>query len=255
MKIEICVDSVEGAIAAEQGSADRVELCANLIEGGTTPSAGCIQVTRAQIKIGLHVIIRPRGQDFLYSDLELAVMREDILTAKRLGADGVVVGCLSAEGDIDLGRTQELIGLARPMRVTFHRAFDMCRDPQMALEQLITLGVERVLTSGQEATVVEGLDLIAALNRQAGERIIVMPGGGITLRNVGKIVAATGVREVHLSARSTIKSGMQYRNPRCFMGGALRPPEYNWKTTDAAAVNEVVIRLRTNEAALSKPPD
>lgn len=245
MKIEICVDSVEGAIAAEQGGADRVELCANLIEGGTTPSAGCIQVTRAQIKIGLQVIIRPRGQDFLYRDLELAVMREDILTAKRLGADGVVIGCLTADGDVDRARTRELIELARPMRVTFHRAFDMCQDPQMALEQLITLGVERVLTSGQEATVVEGLDLIAALNRQAGDRIIVMPGGGITGRNVGKVVAATGVREVHLSARSTTKSGMQYRNARCFMGGALRPPEYDWKTTDADAVREVVDRLRS----------
>jgi copper homeostasis protein len=255
MKIEICVDSVAGALAAEQGGADRIELCANLIEGGTTPSAGCIQLARAQIQIGLHVIIRPRGQDFLYSDLELAVMREDVLTAKRLGADGVVIGCLTAEGDVDLARTQELIGLARPMQVTFHRAFDMCRDPQSALEQLIALGVERVLTSGQEATAVEGLDMIAALNRQAGDRIIVIPGGGLTGRNVGRVVAATGVREVHLSARSTTKSRMQYRNPRCFMGGALRPPEYDWKTTDAPAVMEVVNRLRTSEPAPSEPPD
>jgi copper homeostasis protein len=244
MKIEICVDSVESAVAAEQGGADRVELCANLLEGGTTPSTGCIQWTRAKIKIGLQVMIRPRGQDFLYSDLEWAVMQADVADAKRLGADGVVVGCLTPDGEIDEPKLRELIALTRPLPVTFHRAFDMCRDPQRALEQLIALGVERVLTSGQEATAFEGLDLIAALQRQSAGRILIMPGGGINARNVEKIIAATGVSEVHLSARSTVQSGMRHRNSRCFMGGVLRPPEFEWKTTRAEAVQAVVQRAR-----------
>jgi copper homeostasis protein len=244
MLLEICVDSAAGAVAAERGGADRVELCDNLLEGGTTPSAGCIKVARRGLKIGLQVMIRPRGGDFLYSDDELAVMREDIRMAKDLGAEGVVIGCLTAQGDIDRARTEELIGLARPLNVTFHRAFDMCRDPNEALEQLIELGANRVLTSGQEPSCIEGMELIAALHKQAAERIIVMPGGGLTPRNIAKFVAATGVGEVHLSARLTVESGMSHRNSRVFMGGTLRPPEFSWKTTDEAAVRTVVQELR-----------
>jgi len=246
MRIEICVDSVEGAVAAERGGADRVELCDNLMEGGTTPSAGCIQLARRLLKIGLHVIIRPRGGDFLYSDSELEVMREDIRVAKELGADGVVFGCLTAEGDVDRGRTRGLLELARPMKVTFHRAFDMCRDARQGLEDLISLGMDRVLTSGQEATCLEGLELIARLQEQAAGRIIVMPGGGLTPCNVRRIVEGTGVSEVHLSARSPVESRMKHRNARCFMGGTLRPPEFNWKTTDEAAVRSVVESLPRN---------
>jgi copper homeostasis protein len=128
--------------------------------------------------------------------------------------------------------------------VTFHRAFDMCRDPQRALEQLISLSIDRVLTSGQEATCLEGLELLTELNRQAAGRIIVMPGGGITPRNVRRIVEATGVSEVHLSARRTVESGMAYRNARVFMGGTLRPPEFSWKTTDSEAVKGIVQTLQ-----------
>jgi copper homeostasis protein len=240
MRVEICVDSAAGAFAAEQGGADRVELCDNLLEGGTTPSAGCIKVTRRGLKIGLQVIIRPRGGDFLYSTQELEVMREDIRMAKELGADGVVLGCLTPDGDVDHERMRELIALARPLNVTFHRAFDMCRDPQRALEDVIALGADRLLTSGQEASCMEGLELIEKLHKQAAGRIIVMPGGGITPRNVDRIVAATGVNEVHLSARKTIESGMAYRNSRVFMGGTLRPPEFYSKTTDEHAVRTVV---------------
>jgi copper homeostasis protein len=244
MKIEICVDSIEGALAAQAGGADRVELCDNLMEGGTTPSAGCIRVVRRHLTIGLQVIIRPRGGDFLYSERELDVMREDVRLAKEYGADGVVIGCLTADGGIDRERTAELMALARPMNVTFHRAFDMCRDAQAALEEVIRLGVDRVLTSGQEASCVEGLEVIAALQKQAAGRIIVMPGGGITLRNVRKIVSATGVAEVHLSGRSTVESRMEYRNTRVFMGGALRPPEFSWKSTDEKSVRSIVQILR-----------
>ena len=244
MRIEICVDSASAALAAQRGGADRVELCDNLLEGGTTPSAGCIKVARRGLKIGLHVIIRPRGGDFLYREDEMQVMREDVRLARELGADGVVLGCLTATGAIDRARTAELIELARPLKVTFHRAFDMCRDARQALQTLIGLGVERVLTSGQEASVLEGLDLIAALHKLAAGRIIILPGGGITPANVQRIVAATGVTEVHLSARHSVESGMLHRNPRVFMGGALRPAEFSWKTTDPAAVRSVVRKLR-----------
>src|SRR5689334_14229162 len=145
MLIEICVDSAAGAFAAQSGGADRVELCANLLEGGTTPSAGTIKVIRRGLKIGLQVIIRPRGGDFLYDEHEIEIMREDIRIAKDLGADGIVIGCLTAQGEIDKTRTQELISLARPLNVTFHRAFDMCGDARQGLEDLIALGAERVL--------------------------------------------------------------------------------------------------------------
>ena len=244
MRVEICVDSVTGAFAAQRGGADRVELCDNLLEGGTTPSAGCIQVVRRGLKIGLQVIIRPRGGDFLYHTDEQEVMREDIRMAKALGADGVVIGALTGDGQIDLALTRELVGLARPMNVTFHRAFDMCRDPKAALEQLIALGIDRVLTSGQEASCLEGLDLITELHQQAAGRIVVMPGGGLTPRNVKKFVGLTGVAEVHLSARQSVESLMTYRNPRVFMGGALRPAEFSWKTTSESSVREVVAGLR-----------
>ena len=243
MRVEICVDSASGAFSAERGGADRVELCDNLLEGGTTPSAGCIKVARRGLKIGLQVIIRPRGGDFLYSEEELEVMREDIRTAKDLGADGVVLGCLTPDGGIDRARSAELIALARPLNVTFHRAFDMCKDPVKGLEDLVALGADRVLTSGQEASCVEGVELIAALQKQSNGRLIVMPGGGLTPTNIQRFVAATGVQEVHLSARRGLESGMTYRNSRVFMGGTLRPPEFSWKTTDESAVRTVVNSL------------
>jgi copper homeostasis protein len=240
IQVEICVDSVEGAMNAERGGAHRVELCDNLLEGGTTPSAGAIKLARQRIQIGLQVIIRPRGGDFLYSDIECAVMLEDIQTARALGADGVVLGCLTADGSIDVSRTRTLMEAARPMNVTFHRAFDMCRDPRQSLDQLIDLGIDRLLTSGQEASCLEGIDLLRELHERAAGRIIIMPGGGITPRNVGKIVAQTGVSEVHLSARRGVESAMQFRNRSCFMGGALRPDEFAWKTTDPQAVRSVI---------------
>jgi copper homeostasis protein len=247
MRVEICVDSATGAFAAERGGADRVELCDNLLEGGTTPSAGCIRVARRRLRIGLQVIIRPRGGDFLYSEDELEVMREDIRVAKDLGADGVVLGCLTTEGGIDRGRTEELIRLARPLNVTFHRAFDMCRDPGKGLEELIALGADRLLTSGQEASCLEGLELLAALQKQAAGRIIVMPGGGLTPQNIKRIVLATGVNEVHLSARRTVESSMNFRNSRVYMGGTLRPPEFSWKTADEASIRTVVNELRNQK--------
>ena len=243
MIYEICVDSIAGVRAAKASGAHRVELCADLLEGGITPSLGSIRQARTVAGIGLHVIIRPRGGDFLFDGDEFAVMRADIETAKAEGANGVVIGILTEAGLIDVDRTRQLIALARPMSVTFHRAFDMTPDAFEALETLIGLGVERVLTSGQEATVLEGLPLIAELIRRAGDRIVVMAGGGITARNVERIVAAAKPAEIHFAALETAASGMHVRRPHVFMGGELRPPEYDRLETSVSGIRSVMTRL------------
>jgi copper homeostasis protein len=239
---EICVDSVTGVRAAKSAGADRVELCGDLLEGGTTPSRGMIRRARTVGGLRLHVIIRPRGGDFLFDDDEFAVMEADIETAKAEDADGVVIGLLQADGRVDAERTRALIARARPLSVTFHRAFDMTPDPFAALETLVGLGVDRVLTSGQEASVLEGLPLIAELVRRAGDRIIVMPGGGITARNVDRIVAAAKPREIHFAALEPAAGGMRFRREHVFMGGELRPPEYDRLVTSAATVRAVMAK-------------
>jgi copper homeostasis protein len=223
---------------AERGGADRVELCDNLFEGGTTPSAGCIAVARANLTIGLQVIIRPRGGDFLYDAREVAVMQHDVRLAQELGADGVVIGALTAAGQVDRAIAKQLIELARPMNVTFHRAFDMTADPFQALEDLIELGVDRILTSGQQATAWEGVGLIEALVKQAAGRIIVMPGGGINDQNIRALLQQTGVSECHVSGRKPVASLMQYQNHQAYMGGALRLPEYERKVTDTSRITQ-----------------
>ncbi len=233
--LEICIDSVESAIASQKGGADRVELCDNLLEGGTTPSAGTIALARKNIDIDMNVIIRPRGGDFLYSDVEFQVMEYDIEQAKQLGANGVVIGILNQDGSVDVERTRTLVELARPLSVTFHRAFDVSRDPFEALEALVNLGIDRVLTTGQESSALEGLDLITDLVQTAADRIIIMPGGG-TERSVQKVVAQTGVKEFHLLGTMSVDSPMRHRNPRVFMGGELRPPEFTRLVTDANRV-------------------
>jgi copper homeostasis protein len=237
---EVCVESLESAIAAERGGADRVELCSDLLEGGLTPSYGLLKAARQALAIRIMTMIRPRGGDFCYSEAELHVMREDLAMAKDLGADGIVFGMLNPEGTIDREATRALLQLARPLPVTFHRAFDMTRDPFEALDTLIDLGVDRVLTSGQEPTVLEGLDLIAALVRRANGRIIVMPGGGITERTIGRIVPAAPVREIHFGGGDSVESRMRYRNPRVFMGGTLRPPEYTIETLRPDFVSRMI---------------
>ena len=236
IQLEVCVDSVTSALNAEQGGADRVELCDNLFEGGTTPSAGCIEVVRQHLTIGLQVIIRPRGSDFLYDDLEFAIMKQDIRVAKDRGADGVVIGLLTPQGHVDRERTGTLIALARPMNVTFHRAFDMTADPFRALDDLIDLGVDRILTSGQRATAWEGIGLIQKLVAQAEGRISIMPGGGINEDNVAALARQTGVGECHVSGRTTVASAMEYRNHQAFMGGVLRLPEYERKVASAERI-------------------
>jgi copper homeostasis protein len=239
---EICVDSVAGVRAAKAAGAHRVELCANLLEGGTTPSRGTIQRARSIAGIKLHVIIRPRGGDFLYDEDEFASMAADIDTAKAEGADGVVIGILTADGEVDAPRTRELIARARPLAVTFHRAFDMTRDPFKALTTLIELGADRILTSGQEASVLEGLPLIAELIRRAGDEIIIMPGGGITPRNAGRIIAEAKPKEMHFAALEPEAGGMRFRRGHVFMGGELRAPEYDRLVTSANVIRAVMSR-------------
>lgn len=246
IKVEICVDSVESAVAAQAGGADRVELCSNLLEGGTTPSAGAIEVARRLLAIKLHVIIRPRGGDFLYSENEFEVMRRDIATAKRLGVDGVVIGILDVNGDIDTVRTRELIALARPMTVTFHRAFDVCREPLAAIDQLVEIGIDRILTSGQEATALEGVDLLADIVQHAGDRITIMACGNLNERNIPKVIIASGVSEVHFTAFGEVVSEMIHRNERVVMGGALRSPEYSRAVTDTDKVRGAISSILTD---------
>jgi copper homeostasis protein len=185
-------------------------------------------------------MIRPRGGDFIFDDDEFAIMRADIETAKVLGADGVVIGVLTADGEIDAERTDDLLSLARPLSVTFHRAFDMTRDPLRALKALVDIGVDRVLTSGQEATVLEGLPLLTKLFELAGDGIVVMPGGGITSRNIGRIVDVLTPKEIHFAALQSVLSPMRFRRPQVFMGGELRPPEYDRLDTSLDSVRALM---------------
>jgi len=244
MIYEICVDSIEGVAVARDAGASRVELCASLIEGGITPSRGMIRVARMVSGIKLHVIIRPRGGDFLFSDAEFDVMAADVETVKAEGADGVVIGQLTADGLIDVERTRRLIAMARPMSVTFHRAFDMTPDPFAALEGLIELGVDRILTSGQEATALEGLPLITNLIKSAGDRIIIMPGGGITARNAERIAMSAKPKEMHFAALEQEVSGMRFRRHHVFMGGELRPAEYDRLVTSETTIRAVMKRAQ-----------
>lgn len=231
--IEACADSVPSAMAAEVGGALRVELCDNLIEGGTTPSAGAIAECRVRLRIPIFVMIRPRGGDFLYSDVEYEIMRRDIAQARSLGADGVVLGLLRPDGTVDVERTRPLVDAARPLPVTFHRAIDVARDAEEALDALISMGVDRVLTSGQAPTAPEGAAVIAALARRAAGRIVVLPGCGIDETNIRRLVAQTGVSEVHVRGTSPQRSAMVHRNPRVSFRSAVDDDDRVWEVTDA----------------------
>jgi copper homeostasis protein len=239
--LEICAGSVTSCLAAQDGGAGRVEFCDNLLEGGTTPSYGAIASARDKLRILLNVIIRPRGGDFLYSDVEFEVMERDILACKELGVDGVAIGLLTADGDIDVLRTRRLVELAAPMPVTFHRAFDVARDPFKALEDIIATGCNRLLTSGQESSAPEGAALIRKLREAAGERLVVMPGAGVRLNNIARLVSETGCVEYHTSGRAPFASGMRYRNERVKMGGPGQD-EYAIVETSAELVKQIIAK-------------
>lgn len=238
--IEICLESVESVIAAEKGGADRVELCSDLFEGGLTPTIGTVKTALKKSNIKINVMIRPRGGDFCYSDEEFEVMLEDVRALKDTGINGIVFGILTPEGDVDIVRSKELIELARPLPVTFHRAFDMTRNPYKSLEDLINLGVDRVLTSGQEATVPEGADLLEELVKIAGDRIIVMPGCGITERNFPKLQEKIKAKEYHIYLPKEISSKMVYHPGHIYMGGLLRQSEFTITHTSSQRVSQVM---------------
>ncbi len=244
-RLEICVDSVESAINAQIAGADRVEFCDNLPEGGTTPGYGSVVSARSNLDIGLHVIIRPRGGDFLYTDLEYDIMRRDIEICGENGVDGIVIGLLRTGGNIDVERTAKLIEFAYPMSATFHRAFDMCSDPVQGLEDVIDTGCTRLLTSGLKNKAQDGIETIRQLAIQAGERIIIMPGGGIDETNVALIITATKVKEVHLTGRKTIDSEMIFRRQGIFMGGVTGIPEFARKVADPERIKSIVQILKT----------
>lgn len=242
-RFEICANSVASCIAAQEGGADRVELCAGIPEGGTTPSYGMMVKARESISIGLHVIIRPRGGDFLYSKEEIGEMIHDIRMAKEIGADGLVFGCLLPDGKVDKENMALLMEAAGDTPVTFHRAFDHTSDPMLALEDIISLGCRRILTSGCMPTAKEGLPLLSRLVKEAGDRIIIMPGCGINETNIEETARLSGAKEFHFSAREPVESGMVFRNPDVAMGNEDDP--YGTVRTTARRVAATIRPLRS----------
>jgi copper homeostasis protein len=231
---------VPSALAAEAGGAERLELCSGLAEGGLTPSAGLIEMVREQVRRPLFVLVRPRGGDFLYDAEEFQVMRRDVTTAGLLGADGVVLGVLQSNGTVDVDRTAALIEAARPLDVTFHRAFDFTRDADEALDRLMALGVDRVLTSGQAARAVDGVSTIAGLVRRAAGRIGIVAGGGIRPDNVQEVVQGSGVTEIHLRGSGVVQSGMEYRRPGLALNKPQETGEYAWTETMESMIRNVI---------------
>ena len=237
--LEVAANSVASALAAQAGGAGRVELCAALELGGLTSSQATIAMARERLRIPLYVLVRPRAGDFLYEDLECEAMRRDIETCAALGCDGVVLGVLDADGGVDVARCRALTGAAGSMGVTFHRAFDLVRDPRRALEDVVALGCERVLTSGGQPAALEGAGLIRELVAQAAGRLAIMPGAGVTADNVAALAAATGAREFHASAKRQLASGMRHRPALLadMQGGELR--------SDVEQVHALVQALRS----------
>ncbi|MGQ3209760.1 MAG: copper homeostasis protein CutC [Shinella sp.] len=243
--IELCVEGIDGFLAAQEAGADRVELCASLVEGGLTPSLATIRAAVKAAKIPVHVIIRPRGGDFLYSDTEFETMVEDIKALRDEGVSGVVIGCLTPDGRIDEPRTKALVEAARPMSVTCHRAFDMTADAREALEALIRCGIDRVLTSGQRDTAVEGVAILKATVEQAAGRIVIMGCGALDADNIQTVRDETGLTEMHFAALTTVPSGMAFRNPHVGMGGSEKDREYELTLTDKDAVRATIAAAKS----------
>ena len=243
--IELCVEGIDGFLTAQDAGADRVELCASLVEGGLTPSLATIRAAVKAAKIPVHVIIRPRGGDFLYSETEFETMVEDIAALRGEGVSGVVIGCLTPDGRIDEARTKRLVEAARPMSVTCHRAFDMTADAGEALEALIRCGVDRVLTSGQRDTALEGLAILKAANEQAAGRIVIMGCGALDADTIRAVRDGAGLAELHFAALKTVPSGMAFRNPHVGMGGTEKDREYEVTLTDRDAVRATIATAKS----------
>jgi copper homeostasis protein len=240
MELEICVDSVESAIAAQAGGAQRIELCSDLLEGGITPSAGLIHRVRKNVDLGVFVMVRPRGGDSFYTSHEFDTMKRDVIHAKDLGADGVVLGLLDNVGHVDVARTRELVELAHSMQVTFHRAFDMSADLEDSLERIVEAGAHRILTSGGRQSVAEGAECVARLIQQADGRVRIMAGGSIRQENIEKIASLTGAKEFHCSLRTQMDSPVSFRNVEVQLGTVA-----NDEFARFTVLEEDVRRLRT----------
>ena len=253
MTIEIVVYNIESAINAQLGGANRIELCDNPGEGGTTPSLGVIETVRKKLNIDLFVMIRPRGGDFCYSAEEFEAMKKDIVSAKKAGADGVVLGILTPTGRIDTARCTELIQLARPMNVTCHRAIDMTKDISLSLEECISCGFDRVLTSGGMLKAIQGIEVIFQLQNQANGRIKIMPGSGVNENCIAEIVSKTGVSEIHFSATKFRDSSMCFRNPNITGMGDDEGSEFKLRTVDVERVKEMRKLGRININLYSPP--
>ncbi len=238
--LEICANSVESALMAQKGGAQRIELCDNIHEGGTTPSYGAILQAKQKLNIDINIIIRPRGGDFLYSNDEFEIMKTDIEFAKKIGIDGVVFGILKTDGSVDVDRTKDLVNLAKPMSVTFHRAFDITNNPYQALEDIIACDCNRLLTSGQKNKAFDGIDLIRDLIEKARNRISIMPGSGINENNIQEIHQKTGAKEFHASLRKTIPSKMKFRKEDVSMGGIPQFDEFDLLVTDPERVKNTI---------------
>jgi copper homeostasis protein len=242
-RIEICTDSIDSALIAQESGADSIELCTSLTEGGLTPSCGMLNSVRKNLNIRINVLIRPRSGDFLYSDTEFDIMRRDIEMCGEAGANGVVFGLLRKDGTVDTERTSILSRLAHPMAVTFHRAFDLCREPYSSLEDIVASGASRILTSGQAESSLKGIDLLKNLVLKAGKRLLIMPGGGLNESNIGLVARETGAQDFHLSARSPLKSRMEFRRERISMG-VPGVDEYSLLIADAEKIRKVIYILR-----------
>ncbi len=242
--LEICCGSIDDAIESEKGGADRVELCSALFLGGLTPSIGTIQEAKQRLKIPVIVMVRPRGGGFCYTEAEMSTMERDTESALQSGADGIVFGVLQANGKVDTERSQRIRKLIGTKQAVFHRAFDVTPDPLEALEQLIDMGVRRVLTSGQKDSAPQGAELIRKLVERAGDRIEILPGGGIQPYQVREIAEKTGCQQVHLTAWRTANDPSTHANPEVTFGGALHPPEDRYQITDASLVKEIAARLK-----------
>ncbi len=238
--IEVCATSINSAIAAERGGAKRIELCDNIHEGGTTPSFANISLAQELLNIDVCVLIRPRGGDFLYNDLEFQLMKRDIEMAKGIGVTGVVIGILDKNGLVDMRRMKELLDIARPMHVVFHRAFDMAADPLIAFNQLLELGVDRLLTSGQRNTAIEGVGLIRKLVSIADRRIDIMPGSGINTVNFKDLVEKTGALDFHLTGRGIVESEMSYRSDDVVLNSFGHRDDFDRMETNPSIISEIV---------------
>jgi copper homeostasis protein len=246
--LEICCGSIDDAIEAQRGGADRVELCSALFLGGLTPSLGTLQEAKARLKIPVIVMVRPRSGGFCYTDAEFATMERDAALAIEHGADGVVFGILKRDGAVDLERTRrirELIGLHR--QAVFHRAFDVTPEPLRAVDQLVDLGITRILTSGQENTVAQGVGLIRAVIEHARGRIEIMPGGGIMPHEIAMVIERTGCTQIHLTAWRTQPDPSTENRPQVTFGGALYPPENSFQMADSALVARLAALVKTQK--------